>query len=587
MYSKQNFSSFILLFIVVVFTQFSYAETFNVNNSQDDVDVSVGDGVCRTGNNQCSLRAAIQEANAMPGPDVIRVPAGTYQMVINAPGEDFATAGDYDILDDVQIIGSGRESTVINGVRLDRIFYVAPRTVVTISDMTLQNGLTRGGDGAEQTGLGRGGGLLNFGQTTLSSVAIVNNIASDSGAGVANVGVDAILQMNDVVFSGNSIEVGSFGDSRLGSGGAISNEAQAKMVLKNATLSNNTAGNGGGGLYNGFDSEVWFNDVAVVNNSATDGGGILNKGTLMLNRVLLANNSADNGGGIVNAMLVGEGEVRPISIPSAMLMNVTITNNLAFNLGGAIFNRGAVIELLHVTIANNVAEDNIGGIFSGSSQTTETILKGTLLSQNTSGQDSSEKTNCVGDTFISADYNLSDDDTCSNFLDERFDLNDIDAQLDELSDEVGSLQAHPLLPGSPAIDVIPLDDCDDYNTKDAVVVDQRGGQRPNSGACDIGAYENGASPATELPDFPADPITPPAPPDPPDEPPDEPEEPEVISIEQALDTNQNGVIDDSEIKIAITYWVDEFEIPGTGGQIIDDAKVKELIEMWALQLPIS
>ena len=46
--------------------------TFTVTNTTDSSDTSAGDGVCTTGViGQCSLRAAIQEANALAGADNI------------------------------------------------------------------------------------------------------------------------------------------------------------------------------------------------------------------------------------------------------------------------------------------------------------------------------------------------------------------------------------------------------------------------------------------------------------------------------------------------------------------------------------
>ena len=46
--------------------------TFTVTNTTDSNDTSAGDGVCTTGViGQCSLRAAIQEANALAGADDI------------------------------------------------------------------------------------------------------------------------------------------------------------------------------------------------------------------------------------------------------------------------------------------------------------------------------------------------------------------------------------------------------------------------------------------------------------------------------------------------------------------------------------
>lgn len=59
------------------------------------------------------------------------------------------------------------------------------------------------------------------------------------------------------------------------------------------------------------------------------------------------------------------------------------------------------------------------------------------------------------------------------------------------------------------------------------------------------------------------------------------------SVEAALDGNENLVIDDDEIDLAITYWVLGEPIPGSDGLIIDDDKISELIELWILGMPID
>ena len=56
------------------------AKTFTVNSTVDAVDANPGDGTCETapGNRVCTLRAAIQETNALTGPNEIVLPSGTY-----------------------------------------------------------------------------------------------------------------------------------------------------------------------------------------------------------------------------------------------------------------------------------------------------------------------------------------------------------------------------------------------------------------------------------------------------------------------------------------------------------------------------
>src|SRR5687768_6202331 len=56
------------------------AAEFTVDSTADVVDANVGDGVCATTAGRCTLRAAIQEANMVPGADAIDVPGGLYTL---------------------------------------------------------------------------------------------------------------------------------------------------------------------------------------------------------------------------------------------------------------------------------------------------------------------------------------------------------------------------------------------------------------------------------------------------------------------------------------------------------------------------
>lgn len=53
----------------------AWADTYAVNTTLDASDALPGDGVCATSGTDCTLRAAVQEANGHPGADTITVPA--------------------------------------------------------------------------------------------------------------------------------------------------------------------------------------------------------------------------------------------------------------------------------------------------------------------------------------------------------------------------------------------------------------------------------------------------------------------------------------------------------------------------------
>ena len=64
------------------------AAVFAVNSTLDTPDAAPGNGVCATAGAVCTLRAAIQEANALAGADTINfaLGAGPYSIAVGAAG---------------------------------------------------------------------------------------------------------------------------------------------------------------------------------------------------------------------------------------------------------------------------------------------------------------------------------------------------------------------------------------------------------------------------------------------------------------------------------------------------------------------
>ena len=258
---------------------------FQVNSTADVVDLVPGDGSCDTGNlvgpdPECSIRAAIQEANALAGHQAMSVPAGTYSLGIAGAGEGLGAAGDLDITSDVTIVGAGPNSTIIDGGGLDRVFEFHAGTS-TLASLTVTNGnaalagedggalfidagaatsldqVTVTGSTADDAGGGvfvlgtfqlrdslvsgnsapLGGGIANAGTTTLSRVLVTGNVG-DFGGGLRNQGSGNTLDLTNVTVSGNTA-------SSQGSG--LHNTATATLV--NATVTDNTAGSASGGIH--------------------------------------------------------------------------------------------------------------------------------------------------------------------------------------------------------------------------------------------------------------------------------------------------------------------------------------------------
>jgi hypothetical protein len=200
----------------------------------------------------------------------------------------------------------------------------------------------------------------------------------------------------------------------------------------------------------------------TVTDSTISSGGISNSGTLALIGCTVSGNTGRLGGGIYNI----EGRLE--------ITNSTISGNQATQLGGAIYNSGTVI-LTNATIAGNTAAgESDASIFmlrTGVVQSSASLIDGEC------GQYEGLEA-----TWISVGYNIeSPGDTCG--FDQTGDQASVpDPMLGPLQNNGGPTETHALLPGSPALDRIPVVDCE-------VSDDQLGVARPQGPACDVGAFE--------------------------------------------------------------------------------------------------
>ena len=186
----------LLMSLVVADSQPARAADFTVGSTADAVDASPGDGVCDDGAGSCTLRAVIQEANALAGADTITLPAGTYTLTIAGTAEDADATGDLDITDELTITGAGEAVTIIDGGGLDRVFHVIAGTV-EISDATIRNGMASPDDD--------GGGIRNLGTLTLANVTVSDNTAR-FGGGIFN-DPNATLTFDNTTVTSNTAAV--------------------------------------------------------------------------------------------------------------------------------------------------------------------------------------------------------------------------------------------------------------------------------------------------------------------------------------------------------------------------------------------
>ncbi|QDU51944.1 choice-of-anchor Q domain-containing protein [Gimesia panareensis] len=263
----------------------------------DGVDTVAGDGVVGDGTTGSqTLRAAVQEANALAGSNVIELAAGTYVLSIAGADEDLSATGDLDIKDNLTIRGQGVGVTIIDAGALDRIFQVFAGVTLNLENLTITNGaLTGSADGA---------GIRNSGTTTLTNVEVTGNVSEDSAGGINNTGlmiiVDSTISNNSAVGSGGGIRnTGSlqvtrstlFGNTTERDGGALFNAATGNVTLSNTTFSGNQAARSGGAIRNTATLSA-INNTMTQNIAGTVGGAISNSGIATLQNDLILDNTA-------------------------------------------------------------------------------------------------------------------------------------------------------------------------------------------------------------------------------------------------------------------------------------------------------
>jgi serine/threonine protein kinase len=378
------------------------------------------------------------------------------------------TSGNLNFGKNLTVLGPGADKLVISSTR-SYVIHVIPGVSVSISNISFKDSQIT----FEDTGSLFFSFINNEGTLSLTNSIISGNKVSSSGSftcggGIYNGGKLSLgntLVTHNRVFGSKSIS----GDSSLTlCGGGIFNDTPATLTLTNSTVSENIASGG--------------------TTKFICGGGIYSSGTLVLTNSTVSENSASAGGsgsdcsgGIYN------------DVGTLTLTNSTISDNTTVYAGGGIVNRGGRMTLTFCTIYGNRAQ-KAGGITtvdisknSGSTSVRSSILAGNIAPDvpDVSGKLTSLGYNVIGNpagaTLLGSPTVLATDvvGVSSSAL-----------KIDPLLRDNGGLTkphtwTHALLPGSPAIDLIPSTVCVSFKVPN----DQRGVKRPHGKGCDSGAYE--------------------------------------------------------------------------------------------------
>jgi predicted outer membrane repeat protein len=400
-----------ILGVLMMLASSALASTWYVDgvNGDDGNDCKTPQTACATIGHAISLAAS---------GDTIQIAAATYQENLSIPFN-------------LTLNGAKAATTIVDGTNSANVFTVGAGISLTLSNLTIKNGV----------GYSGGGGVNNSGTLTVNKSNFYVNTALSGGA-ILNTGMAII---SNTTFSGNSPYF--FGHSA--SCGAIDNRSTMTITVS-----------------------TFFNNYA--NNNFTSGGAICNGGTLTIAASTFSTNSSQgNNGGYGGAIYTYAGTLT--------VTNSTFGQNSATTSGGAIYNDGGTVKIFNSTFGTNPENIGGGGALSDAA--------GSIFIQNSIVANSANGGNCAG-TITSHGYNLSSDSTC-NFGGPG-DLNGKDPNLGPLQNNGGPTYTMALPSGSPAIDAGNPSGCKNPSGR-LLTTDQRGKPRhdpEDTRGCDMGAYES-------------------------------------------------------------------------------------------------
>jgi hypothetical protein len=403
-----------------------------------------------------------------------------------------------------------------------------PATAVTLTGATINDNTAGGGGG---TGSGKGGGIASLSSLDLDGVSMAGNTAGggamDAQGNGGAVHVDpfpsSTLDITASTLTGNHASSGV----GFGTGGGVDFRADGNMTISGSSFTGNDASDYGGAIertpnYTASPMDSITTSTLTGNTAgpSTNGRGgaieVESNGQFTVSRSELVNNTATGAGGAQGKggaialssqpdtpmMTLGAGNFAVIS----STVDSNTANGVAGGVGGGIASgvlvpaRSPQVALGSTTLTDNTA-DTTGGAGQGGNLVTDGTastfhIGGSIIAFGHGAvgfEDCRDNGTTVIDSRGSNVVGPAPANQC--FLDNTNDHPSTNPMIGPLMlNAPGTTRTRALLPGSPAIDIVPVATLCLGNPPD-----QRGIIRPQGSACDAGAYEV---------EVPAPPVTP-------------------------------------------------------------------------------
>jgi len=316
---------------------YELSRPFIVDTGVDGVDADPADDRCATATGTCTLRAAVQQANATPGFDVIELAARQHSLSLAGGAENLGATGDLDLRAELLIRGAGSALTRISGDAIDRVLDVpveieSPVNGFILQDLRIDAGFPPAGE--------KGAGMRSVEpKVRLERVVVTGNAVrvGDEGAALylsdPAPGQRRIKRTLELVDSAVFLNVGNmpiYASEALIQRSAIHANMQrdrgsefVAVRVENSTFSGN-----GGGTWSAFFSNRAFIDASTLfgNTVTTAPGAVFLLELSAFRNTIIAGN-------LVNGLVVENCSMNPDSIQS-LGHNLTDTSGVDCGLTG-------------------------------------------------------------------------------------------------------------------------------------------------------------------------------------------------------------------------------------------------------------